>query len=370
MTAINADAAISLRAVDKMYRGKVHALRGIDLDVLPGEVFGLLGPNGAGKSTLIKILMTVIRPTQCTGRMLGQPVGHKPTLARVGYLPEHHSFPPHLTGRQILDFYAALNKVPRDTRKARIPQLLELVGMTDAADRKVKGYSKGMRQRIGIAQALMNDPELVLLDEPTDGVDPVGRRDIRDIVKRLSGEGKAVFVNSHILSELEMVTDRVAILVQGKVASHGTIDQLTAGKRSYDIVLTDQHAEKLLPTLRQHLAAEDAPPPDAVTVPEGAASLRLNLPPGPVHALALGRTLRLITEDPEPANHAAAKLIHAGITVASMRPVRPTLEDLFLEAVQHLDGSTDAARHAKPDQPVATATEPNNNTLNTEEPTR
>src|SRR5882672_1675378 len=151
--------AIDLHDVTKVYRRKVHALRGIEMRVARGEVFGLLGPNGAGKSTLVKIMMTVVRPTRCVGTILGAPVGHKATLARVGYLPENHRFPRYLTGRQVLHFFGALGKVdPRKIDK-RAQELLEIVGMSTDADRLVSTYSKGMAQRIGVAQALMNDTE-------------------------------------------------------------------------------------------------------------------------------------------------------------------------------------------------------------------
>ena len=210
--------AVDLSDVAKTYKGRIQALRGVSMKVAMGEIFGLLGPNGAGKSTLVKILMTVISPSRAHGTVLGQPVGHKGTLARVGYLPEHHRFPDYLSGGQVLEFYAGLCGVGRADRKKRRGELLELVGMTRWGDTRVKSYSKGMRQRIGIAQALMNDPDLVVLDEPTDGVDPVGRRDIRNILLEVKRRGKAVFLNSHLLSELEMVCDRVAILVQGVVA--------------------------------------------------------------------------------------------------------------------------------------------------------
>ncbi|MBT8484794.1 MAG: ABC transporter ATP-binding protein, partial [Phycisphaerae bacterium] len=213
----NGSYAIDLHRVEKTYRGKVRALRGIEMQVHRGEIFGLLGPNGAGKSTLVKIMMTVVRANRATGTILGRPIGHKPTLGRVGYLPEHHRMPPYLTGHQVLDFYAALAGVPRSERRPRARRLLGLVGMEEWADKKLGSYSKGMLQRLGLAQTLMNDPDLVVLDEPTDGVDPVGRRDIRDVLLELRGEGKTVFLNSHLLSELEMVCDRVAILVQGAV---------------------------------------------------------------------------------------------------------------------------------------------------------
>jgi ABC-2 type transport system ATP-binding protein len=207
--------AIDLSHVSKTYKGKVRALRGIEMHVNRGEVFGLLGPNGAGKSTLVKVLMTVIRPTKCTGTMLGRPVGDKAMLRQVGYLPEHHRFSDYLTGAQVLDFYGALLDcaaagAEEAGRGLAGPGRHDRVGRQEGEE-----LSKGMRQRIGVAQALINDPELVLLDEPTDGVDPVGRRDIRNVCTRLKEQGKTVFINSHLLSELELVCDRVAILVQG-----------------------------------------------------------------------------------------------------------------------------------------------------------
>src|SRR3954463_3734833 len=149
----SSDLAIDLTGVEKIYRGRVHALQGIEMRVGRGEVFGLLGPNGAGKSTLVKIMMSVVRPTHARGTILGQPVAHKPTLRRIGYLPENHRFPRYLTGRQVLDFFGAMAKVDRTTRKRRTAELLDTVGMTQAADRKIATYSKGMAQRIGLAQA-------------------------------------------------------------------------------------------------------------------------------------------------------------------------------------------------------------------------
>jgi ABC-2 type transport system ATP-binding protein len=312
----------------------VHALRGVDMRVGRGEIFGLLGPNGAGKSTLVKILMTVIRPTRCEGTMLGAPVGHKPTLARVGYLPEHHRFPDYLTGAQVLDFYAALCSVPRADRRKRIPMLLELVDMTDWARQKVKSYSKGMRQRIGLAQALMNDPEIVLLDEPTDGVDPVGRRDIRRILQRLRSEGTTVFINSHILSELEMVCDRVAILVQGSVASQGTVQSLTKDQERYELELAGADAH----TIAQAIPGRIETVPGAAlaqTNPEAADAAmthRGNLQGGEGVEL-LGARLVIRTTDAERIQPVVDALRASGVVIKSIRPMRPSLEDLFMQAV-------------------------------------
>jgi ABC-2 type transport system ATP-binding protein len=300
--------AIHLTGVEKIYKGRVHALRGVDLTVHPGEVFGLLGPNGAGKSTLVKILMTVISPTKCKGTVLGKPVGDRATLARIGYLPEHHRFPPYLKGRQVLEFFAAMSGVQRRERNRRSAELLELVGMSDWSEKKIGGYSKGMRQRIGIAQSLMNNPDLVLLDEPTDGVDPVGRREIRQILAHLKDEGRAVFLNSHLLSEIEMVCDRVAIMVQGKVLRQGTIGELTEGKRGYAITGAEVFTEEHHSVIR---AATDGL---EVTIDATRVTIR--------------------TSDPGHIQPTIDALRRRGVVLAAVTPVRPTLEDLFMETVE------------------------------------
>ena len=155
----------------------------------------------------------------------------------MGYLPENHRFPKYLTGRQTLEFFGAMAKVDRKTVKRRANELLATVGMSGWADKKVATYSKGMLQRVGLAQAMINDPDLIVLDEPTDGVDPVGRRDIRDVLLRMREQGKTVFINSHLLSELEMISDRVAILVQGRVARQGTVEELTRAQQRYEVEL-------------------------------------------------------------------------------------------------------------------------------------
>jgi ABC-2 type transport system ATP-binding protein len=339
------DAAIDLAHIAKTYKGKVHALRGIQMHVRRGEIFGLLGPNGAGKSTLVKILMTVVRATRCAGVLLGNPVGHKATLARVGYLPEHHQFAGYLTGAQVVDFYGAMTGVPRRQRRKRTGELLDLVGMTAWATKRVRGYSKGMRQRIGIAQALVNDPELVMLDEPTDGVDPVGRRDIRAILTRLRDEGKTVFLNSHLLSELEMVCDRVAILVQGVVSAQGTIDELTRDKQRYEIELADpramldESAVRALPAtweaadrMRLSGAPPTAPAADPATGLARRVGFRGQLATGQAievdHAM-----IRIGTTDAAAVQPVLDALRARGQVIKSFRPVRPSLEDLFMQAV-------------------------------------
>ena len=224
--AIHNQNVISLECVSKVYSGNTHALREVSLHVGAGEIFGLLGPNGAGKSTLVKVLLTVVKPTVARGEMLGKPIGDKKTLARVGYLPEQHRLAPYLTARQAVEFVAALSGVDRATRKKRAAELLDRVGLSKWMDRRVNVFSKGMRQRAGLAAALVNDPQIVFLDEPTDGVDPVGRVEIRDLLIQMRREGRTVFLNSHLLGEAEQVCDRVAILVQGRVVKQGRMDDL------------------------------------------------------------------------------------------------------------------------------------------------
>ena len=229
--------AIDLVDVTKMYAGKVHALQGVAMQVPRGEIFGLLGPNGAGKSTLVKIMTTIVRPTTARGTILDMPIGHRPTLSRVGYLPEHHRFPAYLTGRQCVEFFGAMGLMRRADRKRRAAELLDVVGMGAWGDRRVGTYSQGMQQRTGLAAALVNDPELVILDEPTDGVDPVGRREIRDVLLRMRDEGRTVFLNSHLLGEVELVCDRVAIMLKGKVERHGTMAELTHDSRAWRVTI-------------------------------------------------------------------------------------------------------------------------------------
>ena len=309
------------------------ALRGIDMQVRRGEVFGLLGPNGAGKSTLVKIMMTVIRPTEANGTVLGRPVGHKPTLSRVGYLPENHRFPKYLTGRQTLHFFGALSGMPRAARQRRASELLEVVGMSEWADRHVATYSKGMMQRVGLAQALANDPDLVLLDEPTDGVDPVGRKEIRDVLSEVRRQGKTVFINSHMLSELEMICDRVAILLGGAVAKQGTMDELAAAKQRYEIEfvptngavtssLKDIMTRSLNATFT-HTTQISPAPIEHGTLPAG---LWLELQ---------GNVLRIGTTDPVEAQPMLDALRRDGMLIRRFQQVRPSLEDLFIDAVSN-----------------------------------
>jgi ABC-2 type transport system ATP-binding protein len=330
--------AIDLHYVDKKYGRKVHALRGIQMKVRPGEIFGLLGPNGAGKSTLVKILMTVIRANRAEGAVLGNPIGHKPTLARVGYMPENVLFPSYLTGREVLLYYAAMSRVDRSTRRRRADELLEKVGLTHKARFKVRTYSKGMQQRLGLAQALMNDPQLIVLDEPTDGLDPLGRREIRDLLKTLRDQGRTVFLNSHLLGEVESVCDRVAILAEGKVVRQGTVEELTSLGRYYEIQLHAPVTPALHEAICAALGCEPYARPAATAAPlEAHAPIAAPVVTG---CLATGESLEVIgnavrigTDRPEGIQGAIDALRRRELVIDSVRMVRQSLEDYFISVV-------------------------------------
>ncbi len=213
----------------------VQALAGVSLAVEQGEIYGLLGRNGAGKTTMVKILLSIVHPTSGQVKLLGRPVGDADSRMKIGYLPEDHRFPEYHSAVTALQFYGGLSGMTRADRKRRIPELIDLVGLKHAAKRKVRTYSKGMKQRLGLAQAILHDPEVVFLDEPTDGVDPLGRKEIRDVLLRLKAQGKTIFLNSHLLSEVELITDRVTILDLGKTRREGTVDQLTTTRDVYEI---------------------------------------------------------------------------------------------------------------------------------------
>ncbi|MEM8872985.1 MAG: ABC transporter ATP-binding protein [Planctomycetota bacterium] len=307
--------AIDLQNVRKLYRAgfrrKVEALRGVAMRVGRGEIYGLLGPNGAGKSTLVKCMMTVVRPTAAQGNVLGAPLGDKATLQRVGYLPEAHRFPGYLTGRGLVEFFGGLQGMPRRARRKRAGELLDLVGMSDWGDTRITKYSKGMLQRVGLAQAMVADPDLVVLDEPTDGVDPVARRQIRDALLAIRDAGKTVFLNSHLLGELEELCDRVGIMVGGVIHSEGTPDELALGKVWYEIDV-DEPTHLDMPGLSW-----------------------------------TDRTLRVEVTDPAGVQPVIDALRGAGRTIVRVQQRRPSLEDLFMEAVGEGPGAMQAGRRSE-----------------------
>ena len=216
---------------------KVVSLKNCSLQVYPGETFGLLGPNGAGKTTLLKLLLGIIRPTSGRGLLLGKPIGDRSVKQHIGYLPENSYLYEYLSGWEFLQLTAGLFQIPQKLQRQRIPQLLELVGLSqaDARKKQMRRYSKGMLQRVGMAQALINDPDLVFLDEPMSGLDPLGRYQMREIILSLKASGKTIFFNSHVLSEVEQICDRVAILDQGELICCGSLNELLDNQTTYHV---------------------------------------------------------------------------------------------------------------------------------------
>jgi len=234
--------AVETKDLTKIYsssfgKRKVQALVDLNLDVERGLIFGLLGPNGAGKTTLIKLLLGITFPTAGNAKILDENISNYSIKKNIGYLPENHKYPPYLKGGEVLKFFGRLSGMNGIGLDKKIDELLELVKLTQWKKTKIKAYTKGMMQRLGLAQALINDPELIFLDEPTDGVDPIGRKEIRDILAELKSRQKTIFLNSHLLSEVELVTDRVGILNKGKLLREGTVKELTEKKEEYKIVI-------------------------------------------------------------------------------------------------------------------------------------
>jgi ABC-2 type transport system ATP-binding protein len=237
--------AINAHGLRKLFGEKI-AVADLTLTVQPGEVFGFLGPNGAGKTTSVKMLLGLITPTAGTAELLGHPLGHRESRRHIGYLPEHFRFHDWLRADEFLDLHAKLYGMEASQRREIIPDLLELVGLADRAATRLRAFSKGMLQRIGLAQALLNNPRLVFLDEPTSGLDPYGRRLVRDIINGLREEGTAVFVNSHLLSEVEQTCDRVAFIRDGRVLE--TIPLHSANEDKVQVVIRVGQPDTALPT--------------------------------------------------------------------------------------------------------------------------
>jgi ABC-2 type transport system ATP-binding protein len=290
------------------WRPRPHrGLDGLSLDVPSGGVFGLLGPNGAGKSTTLKLLLDLLRPTAGRADVLGQPPGDLSARRRLGFLAENPVFYDYLTGEELLAYFAGLCGFGRAESQKRATRMLDLLGIGDDRRRPLRQYSKGMVQRIGLAQALVNDPELVILDEPMSGLDPIGRRDVRDLIIRLRDEGRTVIFSSHILADAELLCSRVAILAKGKLVASGSLAELTSGgRRGWEIV--------------------------AAAVPDAFAT-RVAHRGVKVVRIGDGRyTFELPPEtEPEPF---IAELAAAGSALVSVSSLRTTLEDVFLERVR------------------------------------
>jgi len=232
---------------DFWMRDRARAVDTLDFDIYPGEIFGLLGPNGSGKSTTIKVLLGLLRPTRGRVMVFGKPPTDVAVKSRIGYLPEESYLYPFLNARETLDYYAKLFKLDRSTRRRRIDELLEMVGLQHAQHRPVREYSKGMQRRIGLAQALINDPDLLILDEPTTGLDPIGTRQVKDLILSLGERGKTILLSSHLLADVEDCVDRMAILYGGKKREEGTCEQL---------LVSQEHTTITLDTLDEDTIAE------------------------------------------------------------------------------------------------------------------
>jgi ABC-2 type transport system ATP-binding protein len=239
----SSDLAICARGLKKVFAGKV-AVRNLTLDVPRGEVFGFLGPNGAGKSTSVKMLLGLVFPTSGKAEVLGRPTGDVQARSKIGFLPEHFRFYDWLTSVELLKLHGRLYGMPHSTLRKRIPELLDLVGLTPHRDKRVRDFSKGMLQRIGLAQALLNEPELIFLDEPTSGLDPVGRRLVRDIIRAQRDRGATILLNSHLLGEVEITCNRVAFIKDGEV-----VETRELGSTSEDQTTVSLRAAHLTPEL-------------------------------------------------------------------------------------------------------------------------
>lgn len=251
---------IATNNLSKEYSGrtfnkeKILALNKFSFNVQQGEIFGLLGPNGAGKTTLVKILLGITFPTTGTAEVMGKDVSDETYKNKTGYLPENHKFPLYMTGEQVLEYYGGLSGLSTAEVKKRTGENLSLVDMEKWRKTKIKKYSKGMMQRLGLAQAMLTDPDLIFLDEPTDGIDPIGRKEIRDILLNLKDKGKTIFLNSHLLSEIELMCDRVAILNKGELIKEGTVDELTAGNDSYTFYTSELSEDTINDLLTKYSA--------------------------------------------------------------------------------------------------------------------
>ncbi len=295
------DAAIETHDLRKVY-GRTVALEALDIRVEPGEVFGFLGPNGAGKTTAVKLLLGLTRPTAGTGRVLGRPLGDRETRARIGYLPELFRYQAWLTAHEVLALHADLAGIPGPAQGGEIDRVLALAGLGARAGDRTGGFSKGMQQRLGLAAALLGDPALVVLDEPTSALDPVGREDVRGIIRHARERGSAVLLNSHLLGEVERVCDRVAIVHRGRVVAAGSLGDLL-GEPAVRLRVSD------LPADRSPLAAF-----------------------GPL--TDEGDWLAIRPLDPARIPDLVATVVALGGRVHAVDPARRSLEDVFLGVVR------------------------------------
>ncbi len=292
--------AIETHGLRKVY-GQTLALDALDIRVEPGEVFGFLGPNGAGKTTAVKLLLGLARPTSGSGRVLARPLGDREARRRIGYLPEMFRYQAWLSAHEVLTLHAELAGLPRGSREPEIGRVLALAGLAARAGDRIGGFSKGMQQRLGLAAALLGDPALVILDEPTSALDPLGREDVRAIIREARERGSAVLLNSHLLGEVERLCDRVAIVNRGSVVAAGALGDLL-GEPAVRLRITDLPASEALARF------------------------------GPVAREGDWLTIRPL--DPAHIPDVVAAVVAAGGRVHAVDPARRSLEDAFLDVVR------------------------------------
>jgi ABC-2 type transport system ATP-binding protein len=301
--------AIAVKNLTKVYGGtlkdRVPAVDNISFTVSEGEIFGFIGPNGAGKTTTIKILLGLLFPTSGEAQVLGMPAGDIETKRRISYLPESPYFYEHMTGAEVIDFYCRLFRMGAAERKKKTEELLERVGLAEDGHRTLRQYSKGMLQRIGIAQALINDPDLLFLDEPTSGLDPIAHKDITELIASLGKQGKTVFLSSHQLGDVETVCDRVAIIHRGKIVKIGTLEDLLRAGRT------------------------------VITFAKAGSDLVEEVKPHAERVSADGELVRVYVESEEDV-HSVLDAARGKATLVSVLPQRQTLEDLFVEIVREV----------------------------------
>jgi ABC-2 type transport system ATP-binding protein len=290
----------------RLHNRKVDALKDLTFSVEQGEIFGLLGPNGAGKTTTIKILMGIHFASRGSATLMGRPLGDLEVKRRIGFLPENPYFYDYLKGYEFLQYYGQLYGMPKRRLNARIEELLDLVGLSHAANLPLKGYSKGMNQRIGLAQSLLNDPQLVILDEPQSGLDPLGRKEVRDIILKLKDEGRTVLFSSHILSDAEMICDRVAILFKGELINIGRMNELLSAKTyQYELIVSGLAQDKM------------------EALKKGAAKV-----------LDANNEVLFIYVEDNAAQEAIRYTVQNGGTIRSLTPRTETLEEYFIRNVK------------------------------------
>ncbi len=298
------DLAIETQHLRKEYGSNV-AVKDLTLQIPQGEVFGFLGPNGAGKSTTVKMLLDLVRPTNGAVKLFGQSPGKPRVRAKVGFLPEHFRFHEWLRASEFLMFHGKLYGMSTTDLKKRIPELLELVGLTDSAHMRLSKFSKGMLQRIGLAQAMLNQPELIFLDEPTSGLDPLGRRSVRDIIRRLKVRGTTIFLNSHFLSEVEITCDRVAFIKAGQIVRIDTMADLL--NQGTEVVLRVDRLKPELRTRLEHLGTQ----------------LQVN-----------GSTVSMMVDNQEVIPEIARLVHQQGVNLYELSPKQKSLEEIFVDIIE------------------------------------